>query len=451
MFLFDFFRRLYRKKLAMAGKQRVFATVDEKGCLQGPYEEYWVSGHLKTKCTYRDGHPIGRYRSYSFSGRPLEKAYYGTRWGYVKRYHQFSDKLVEKISYKDGERHGAYRYYYTNGKLYIKSSYRKGNLDGSYESYHENGRLEKKSYYKDGKLDGPSVTYYENGQLEKACIYKNGNLDGPLEDYYKNGQLHVKATYIEGKPEGPYVEYYENGQLKADYSYKNGEVDGPYVTYWSNGQLSEKGTYINGKKEGPFEKYDTSGWVTERCNYKGDRLEGVYEKYNAYDQPEERCFYKDGEKDGPCEFYQNGRLVWKGVYRDGILLGKEASSYLEEWHAEQDRIKNEIKYRRQEKILGGIKEKLAEVSDLEKVKAIVKPARTPERTETLARIMRVRRAKALLSVAAQKAQKEGNTEILQEIVEIAKPYAAREAVVRDKFHQRQVARRAERRSKKGRG
>ena len=107
---------------------------------------------------------------------------------------------------------------------------------------------------------------------------------------------------------------------------------------------------------------------------------------------------------------------------------------------------SELIAQKREKAIKGLSEKLAEISDLEKVKAAVTPARTPERTETLARIMRVRKAKTLLSKAAQKAHKEGDQKTLQEIVEMAKPYAAREAVVLDKFHQR----RAERRAKKER-
>jgi len=98
-------------------------------------------------------------------------------------------------------------------------------------------------------------------------------------------------------------------------------------------------------------------------------------------------------------------------------------------------------------VIKGLSEKLAEISDLEKVKAMVKPARTPERTEQLARIIRVRKAKDLLSVAAQKAHKEGDKATLQEIVELAKPFAAREAAIRNKFN----LKRAERRAKKGRG
>jgi len=95
-----------------------------------------------------------------------------------------------------------------------------------------------------------------------------------------------------------------------------------------------------------------------------------------------------------------------------------------------------------EATMEGLNKKLAEISDLEKIKMTVMPSRTPERTETLARIMRVRKAKAILSAAAQKAHKEGDEVLLQKIIEIAKPYAAREAVVLDKFHQRQAARRA---------
>jgi len=98
-------------------------------------------------------------------------------------------------------------------------------------------------------------------------------------------------------------------------------------------------------------------------------------------------------------------------------------------------------------MLKGLSEKLAEISDLEKLKTIVTLARTPERTEALARIMRVRKAKALLSAAAQKAHKEGDKKTLQEIVEMAKPYAAREAAVLNKFHLRRAERRAARAKK----
>jgi len=99
------------------------------------------------------------------------------------------------------------------------------------------------------------------------------------------------------------------------------------------------------------------------------------------------------------------------------------------------------------RIIKGLNERLSEISDLEKVKATVTPARTPERTEALARIMRVRKAKALLSAAAQKAHKEGDKKTLQEIVEMAKPYAAREAAVLNKFHLKRAERRAARAKK----
>ena len=122
--------------------------------------------------------------------------------------------------------------------------------------------------------------------------------------------------------------------------------------------------------------------------------------------------------------------------------------YLDTYFAKDIETPEMKKEREKQEMMTGLKEKLAEISDLEKVKrTIKKPARTPERTEQLARITRVRKAKALLSAAAQKAQKESDRETLQEIVEMAKPYAARAAAIRNKFN----LKRAERRARKNKG
>jgi len=95
-------------------------------------------------------------------------------------------------------------------------------------------------------------------------------------------------------------------------------------------------------------------------------------------------------------------------------------------------------------VIKNLNAQLAEINDLEKLKTMVTPARTPERTEQLARITRVRKAKELLSAAAQKAYKDGDEATLKEIVEIAKPYAAREAAIRHKAMVKRLERRAAR-------
>ena len=172
---------------------------------------------------------------------------------------------------------------------------------------------------------------------------------------------------------------------------------------------------------------------------------------------EERAFY--WVRVEPIEWLKDptGILISKKALFAGIQFNPQyeydgdfsktfMKHYLDTYFAKEIEPSELTADRERKATIKGLSEKLAEVSDLERIKATVKPARTPERTNQLVRITRVRRAKALLSAAAQKAYKEGNKETLQEIVEMAKPYAAREAVVRDKFHQRQAARRA----KKGR-
>ena len=114
--------------------------------------------------------------------------------------------------------------------------------------------------------------------------------------------------------------------------------------------------------------------------------------------------------------------------------------YLDEYFAK------EIGPSQREIAINGLKKHLEEITNVENAKKTVKEARTPERTETLARIVRIRRARDILAAAAQKAQKVDDQKMLQEIVELAKPYAAREIAIRNKFN----LKRAERRSKGGR-
>ena len=134
---------------------------------------------------------------------------------------------------------------------------------------------------------------------------------------------------------------------------------------------------------------------------------------------------------------------------DGNFQNTSLKKYLDTYFTKDIETHEMTQEREKQKMLKGLSEQLAEISDLEKVKVTLTPARTPERTEALARIMRVRKAKALLSKAAQKAHKEGDKKTLQEIVEMAKPYAAREAAVLNKFHLKRAERRAAR-SKKDR-
>ena len=188
--------------------------------LDGPYEEYYENGQLKTKGTIRDGEVEGRWEEYYANGR-----------------------LMTKGTIKDGEPDGPYEHYYENGRLMTKGTMKDGEEEGRWEEYDENGELMTKRTYRAGGYDGPSERYDENGQLQLKSTYKDGVVDGRTEEYYENGRLKTKGTYRDGYLDGPWEEYYENGRLKTRGTYKDGDRTGGWEEYYENGQLRMKRTY----------------------------------------------------------------------------------------------------------------------------------------------------------------------------------------------------------------
>ena len=90
--------------------------------------------------------------------------------------------------------------------------------------------------------------------------------------------------------------------------------------------------------------------------------------------------------------------------------------------------------------LKGLKARLAEVSDLDKVRATIKPARTPERTEELAEIMRLRRAGEFLRPIFKKAEMERDEETLNAVIDMAKPFEKPWVEMRQRVADRRMAR-----------
>jgi len=282
---------------------------------------------------------------------------------------------------KLGERHGPCEEYY-HGHLWGTCVYEYGRVIGLRKIYHENGQVCTVSVYNlDGEKDGEELTYYEDGQLKRRCLYKDGTYFGLCEDYYENGQLEQKVTHDE-----------------------NGNRDDMGVQYHKNGQLAQK------------------------------------------------CFYKDGRLDGPMEIYdEKGHLIEREVYQHDLKLeGESAEDYLVKWKSEHKKtdweiqLETEINQKRgnqRQQTIEGLKEQLERATDREEISKIVGPARTPERKVYAERIVRTRRARDVLATAAQKAAAKGEEETLREIIEIAKPYAARYRVMLDKTRRKRLQRR----------
>ena len=125
-------------------------------------------------------------------------------------------------------------------------------------------------------------------------------------------------------------------------------------------------------------------------------------------------------------------------------------SYLNDFFAKEIEPPEFVADMKRAKAIEGLKNRLAEASDLDKAMADTKPARTPERTELAARMHRSRRERDVIRAAADKAREAGDDKLFEAIAEMAGPAMARAQVVERKFHERQAARRVAR-AKSGRG
>ena len=151
--------------------------VDKDGFWQGLYEEFYKSGRLRTRCTFKDDKQDGLYKQFYEKGQLFTKCTFknGAFDGLYERFYE-SGKLIEKYTYKDDKQDGLYEKFYKSGKLRERCTFENGLRQGLYEQFYENGQLSEKRTYKDDELDGLCELFYENGKLKKKFTYENGHL-----------------------------------------------------------------------------------------------------------------------------------------------------------------------------------------------------------------------------------------------------------------------------------
>ena len=354
-------------------KSRGKLEIQEKGffingVLDGEYISYYPKRYssdpivLKLKTVYRNGIPIGPYRSYHENGNLKEERSFKNELqdGITKK---FSDKnqILSEETYKDGKLNGVSKFYFYKdpngsfystgykGKLSHEYTYKNGVKDGPFKKNYSNYQKRQEGNYSNGKLNGILKVYdgsnYElfnyvqgikNGIYEyyyeyrgkdylvKKGTYKNDLLNGEFTEYKLGGstgrRVSKKYSYNDkGELNGPFVEYDRDGFLILDSNYLNGKLQGSYKTYYEGSKiLSTSYIYENGLKNGPF--------VINHYKYVYDNIKKEYRDQFMIDNPKETGFYKNDLLDGPYKKYEMGRsknyLQIDTTYRNGNLHGK---------------------------------------------------------------------------------------------------------------------------------
>lgn len=193
--------------------------IDENGFYQGPWEEYYLNGKIKSKGTYKDGKKYGKWEYYFTSG-----------------------KIEQKGSYDvNGRFTGEWNWYYENGNLLRREEFRKGIEDGELEEYALDGKLITKGEFFDGEKEGE--WFYELNDHQEKGKYRYGQRNGYWEHRFPGGKVSFEGSYVDGAPEGKHKYYSEKGYLIKEENYSFGIKDGKWSWYDSFGSETTTITY----------------------------------------------------------------------------------------------------------------------------------------------------------------------------------------------------------------
>jgi len=197
--------------------------VDKEDRRQGYWEEYYITGELKSKGHYKDGDKIDEWE-----------------------YFFVNNQLQQKGSYMEGGKPiEKWIWYYPNGSVLREENYRKGLRDGLMEEFFEDGTLITKGEFIDGKKE--DEWFYELGDHKEIGKYIDGERHGVWKYFFPNGKLHFEGKFVDGLPDGKHKYYFESGKIKREENYIMGVKTGNWKSYNELGELSLIVEYKNGE------------------------------------------------------------------------------------------------------------------------------------------------------------------------------------------------------------
>jgi antitoxin component YwqK of YwqJK toxin-antitoxin module len=244
--------------------------------------EYYPSGKVRIRATYKDDRPEGVWREYDEEGK-IEKSYI------------YKNGIVigEGIVTENGEKDGFWKEFYENGQLRAEGNYNKDRKTGEWKFYHRNGKIEQTGAYEsDGSLEGPWTWYYESGITWREENYYEGKLDGMYVEYDELGNIITKGEFIEGREDGFW--FYELGDHREEGNYTDGLRSGDWIYYYNDGSIQFEGRFIEGNPHGRHVYYWPDGKKKDEGNYIMGIRHGEWTSYNLDGTPFLVITYQNG-------------------------------------------------------------------------------------------------------------------------------------------------------------
>lgn len=332
------------------------------GELDGPFNDFYMSGKLQNEGEFVNGVENDLFVWYYENGQRKEEAFYDK--GVFEILNSWNEKGLQEVKNGTGKR----IYRGLDGRPETEGNYVNATQEGEWKWYRRNGKIKQIAFYKEGKLEGVDMFFDENGDTLTTGTYKNGRQEG-IWKYYEKGKLIETANYKNGLKDGYFYYFYPDGktairqQYERDelreekYYFPNGKlkyeaeyVDGVYLLLahydstgnifregnydykinYATGELHVEGKFRNGKAEGVWLSWYKNGSRKDSCNYKNGLLNGTCYYWFKNHPNQLQCIgtYKKNKKNGEWKwFYEDGKIKKKCFYKDDLLKGEFINFY----------------------------------------------------------------------------------------------------------------------------
>jgi antitoxin component YwqK of YwqJK toxin-antitoxin module len=254
---------------------------DEQTMILEVRQQFYESGNVKERGSYKEGKKQGTFRFYDENGNETGAALYVE-----------DQKIGEGKIDSTGQRQGDWKLYYPSGELRAQGAYVNGLKEGDWMFFFSNGKQEQKGAYKVDLPVGAWKWYYTSGALHRDELYRKGKEDGRAIEYDSTGKVINEGDYVDGLKNGAWLltvnDHTESG------NYVDGEKDGEWVWTYQNGQKAFEGSFQLGV---PIEKHKywyANGNVKSKGAYEGGELNGTWSYYAETGLLELEVMYEAG-------------------------------------------------------------------------------------------------------------------------------------------------------------
>lgn len=222
-----------------------------------------------------------RHGMWTFTSRAAPGRYARARYGYGRygrRHHQrphtAAGKVVARVHYLNGARHGEWTWYLPNNQQ-LTQRYANNQLHGVTTLWNpQTKRTLAEHNFVNGVLHGKTTRWSEQGVKLAEENYLLGRPHGPWTTWFPDGKVHKQFGYDKGLPRGIWATYYANGKPREKSVYnKKHQRHGPYVRWHENGKVAQMGHYNKDKQDKEWTLYSTDGKVTAKTKFKKGRLD----------------------------------------------------------------------------------------------------------------------------------------------------------------------------------